>query len=383
MQPLSRVSTLGTVYSAQQVGAALIAPSREERWRFELLDSSGRLVDDISTFVDYAATPEISYDTGFAVKRQIHLRVHADVGINALKQLVRPHYQMLMADGGWIDWPLGTFTLTPPEKEIRPGASWWSLTGYDMSQQLVDAAFTSSYGVNAGTSYASAIAGVINSYGGSYQYQILIPDNGKTLPASIGWDAGQSRLQAVNDLLAAISYYSLWVGELGQLRSMPFSDLMTQLPSFTYDATRTGSVRVPMVERGDLSMVFNQFLVIVEDPRRESFNVYYENNNVDSPVSVRNWRPKMMPPIRDSRIVDAEAALARAKQEARQASRVYTPLTLDTLPWPLGQDNDVYGLVYKTNDEQLVNRSYSELSWTHRCKSGMSGTHEWLRNVAA
>jgi hypothetical protein len=382
MQALGRPSTLGTAYTAAQVTAQINANTGTERWVFDRLDSSGRYLSDLTPLVDYDHPPEISHDSAAAVKRTFKITLRGDAVFTPLLELIRPHYQLLMPDGGYIDFPLGTFLILPPSKQIQKGLTWRQMNGADLGQLLVDGAFTTSYGVPSGTPVLQAINSIAQSYGGATPIGVDIPDPGIIIPANLSWPPGDTRLKAINDLLAAINYVEAWFDELGVMRSSPIPDYTTIVPSYTFDATSGAIVKAPLLETIDISKAYNQVSVLVEDPRRTPFAVLYQNNLPDSPVSVPNWHPKLKL-IRDSRITGVLQAYLRAQTEAQKAARIFDIVTMETWPWALSQNLDVYTLTYQTQEDGLVSANYIETKWTHRCKHGLSTTHTIDRVVPA
>ena len=212
---------------------------------------------------------------------------------------------------------------------------------------------------------------------------VVIPDPGIVLPAAIGWQYGESPLKAINDLLAALNYFSAALDESGTLRSRPIPDWNQAVPTFTFDATQgAATVAAPINMRPDFSRAFNVAVVVIEDPRRPALSMTVVNMRGDSPISVPNWHSKTQV-IRDSRVVDAPTAYAVGLSAIQEAARIYNPLIVDTLPWPGSQDNDIYRLVYSNPDEGTVAANYVETRWTHRCAAGAKTTHTLTRIVPA
>lgn len=410
MQPLGKTSTKGTAYTASQVVAMMVNPAVVERWVVDRLDQHGNTLADISSFVDAAAMTKtgaikgnqfapvsgqrttssvmsIEHDSTRAVKRTLNMRCMANVTLSPLQDMLRIHYQLQAPDGGWLDWALGTFLLQIPDKEINPGFSWLQVKGTDVTQLLVDAAAPITWTVGAGISYLAAIQSVINSYGGGYQFQIQIPDPGLTLPATRSWKAGTSRLSIVNDLLAAVNYEDLWADEWGTLRSQSIPIWNLELPGYTFDSTSAlNNLGYPIKEVVDLSNAYNQILVVGADPRtalfrgqpifnyKVFFDFLYENDDPSSPISTKNWHPKLLK-IDDSSIPNNAVAAQRAKVEAQKAALIYSTITLNSLPWPVSQNLDVYGLNISTPDEGLRQGKYLELGWTMACATGGATSH--------
>lgn len=390
MQPLARTSLLdpgtgrgGTAYGTAQVATALLTPGQQEKWIVERVSQDGAgVLQDLSALV-VGSGAVVEHDTSRAVRRTCHVSLRGDAVLQPWQDLLRIHHQVRALDGGWLDFSMGLFVLLPPRKNISPSETILDIDGADLSQLLVDAPFLQSFGAAAGANYIGVIGSIAASYGGVTPIPVSIPDFGLKLPAALSWDAGTTRLKAVNDLLQAINYFPAWIDETGTLRSSPIPDWNTVQPAFVFDTTQGQSnVKAHLHEDPDPSLAFNIATVEVADHRRgyPPFSVSYANTSPLSRVSTVNWHPKGVV-IKDSKITDVATALARARAEVQAGARVYSPLTLPTLPWSVGQDNDVYGVNFQTKDELLTSFNYVEARWSHVCKAGASTTHVLNRLV--
>lgn len=410
MQSLAQYSTKGTYYSEAQVAGFLSRDGSVEQWIVDRHNMQGQFLQDISNYVDAGtmtnmstingnqmapvsgqrtstSVATITHDALQSVKRGLSMRLEGNVTLNPLQDLIRFHYQIQVPDGGWLDWVLGTFILTIPDREINPGFSFIQCTGTDVLQLLVDAGVDTDWTISAGTGYINAVRNVIQTYGGNYKFDIQIPASNVSLPASRTWKAGTSRLQIVNDLLETINYTDLWADELGVVRSRPIPTWANLTPSYTWDGTGVQStIGYPAKLKTDLTNAYNQILIVGADPRvatyngssifnyKTFFNYVYTNNDPSSPISTANWHPKLKT-VNDSSIPNAAMAAQRAKTLAQQYALVYNQWTLNTLPWPVSQDYDVYQVIMDTPDEGLINAKFLEIGWTHQCTTGGATAH--------
>lgn len=380
MHNLNRFSVNGTggPYTSTQVLNQLTAPSRPEFWRFDRLNYAGLYQSDLTPFVDRSTNvAQVDHDTTKDVKRSLQINIRGDSGLVNLSDLVRAVYLMPMPDGGMVQFSLGTFTFMPNEDDVFPGVTWRQFQMADPGQLLVDGTFLTAYTVSAGVSYATAIKGIISDLKSPTPLQVsIIPDRGQTLPAALSWDAGVSRLKAINDLLEAINYYPAWWNDL-ILTSVPIPDFATVTTTVTMDATQVGSpIRLPHRRKPDMTKVFNQCLVRVEDPRRTppTFG-FYQNINPASPVSVKRWHAKVFTET-NPKMADQATADARAKYLVQLAAMMYQPAEVDTIAWPISQDSDIYRIIYVSADDKQQNNLFLETRWTMRCAPGEITTHE-------
>ena len=210
MQPFGpQTSSLGTTYTGAQVQAMITGRSARERWVWDRLDRYGYFQGDLTPFVAESGmapsaqphlqqaigftrssstmgtvqVPSITHDTTRAVHRSAQLDVRGDAPVNWVSDLIRPHYQILSPDGGWIDFPQGVFLATNPSKDITDAVTWHHMQMADQGQILSDASFQTQYTVAAGTNYVAAIRSlvsglVLNNPNGTGPWMI-IPDPGK------------------------------------------------------------------------------------------------------------------------------------------------------------------------------------------------------------
>lgn len=387
MQALARPSTNGTggPYTAAQVFAQIMAPARAEGWAYDRLRADGSRYPlgnggDLTPYVDRSAPPEIEHDTTRDVHRTLKLTLRGDAPLILLSDLIQVRYLLPMPDGGQAEFNLGVFTILPQGDRISPGVTWRQLQCADVGQLLIDGGFTTTFAAATGVGYVTAARSILSGLGGNTPLTLDIPAptnaNGtsKTLPAPLSWDAGSTRLGALNDLMNAINYFPVWMDGL-TIRSSAIPDWSTVTPNATFDTTSGASIwRVPAQRKPDLSNVYNQVLLKVEDPRRTAFAVSAQNNDPASPVSVGRWHPKLAT-IQDSSVTDAATAQARAKTFLQQSAWRWTPYTWDSLAWPASQDHDVYRIVYRAKDEGgLVDSLYVETGWLMRCAPGEAMT---------
>lgn len=383
MQPLAQSSAngVGGPYSATQVQAALSAPVSAPTWRYDRLNAAAQWLSDLTPYVDLAASNAVAHDTTRDVRRTLQVTFRGDATVDTLNDLIRVRYQLPMADGGLLEFSLGTFVCLPPQDSIWPGVTWRQMTAADPSQLLVDGGFLTSFSASQGMSYVDAIAEVIASLGSRTPMQVLIPDPGKVLPQTLVWEAGTTRWKAVGDLLSAINYFPGWWDDL-TLRSAPIPDWNTVTPAATFDLVAQPVARMPVTRAPDVTNVYNQALVKVEDSRQNAFVGTYVNTNPASPTSVERWHAKLIVES-NSQMADQGAADARARSLVQSSSRIVLPYTVDTLPWPASQDHDVYRVIWSTAMEPLTGLLYVETAWVHNCAVGQPTTHTLVALIPA
>jgi hypothetical protein len=272
-----------------------------------------------------------------------------------------------------------------PESQITPIRSYRKIKGYDLTQILADNKFAQGYAVQQGTNCVSGVQSLVASGSASFPLTVQIPDTGSVMGGTLGWAAGDSYLAAVNQLLDAMTYQSVAADENGILTSQPFPDYNLVSPAYSFDTTTGGSlVKSPLNAAIDMSAAINACRAVADDPRtgNPAFTAYVENNDPASLVSIPNWHTKLLY-VRDSKLVDQNSVNARARLEVQKGAWVFRTIPVSTIPWPFGQDQDIYAMTYSTTDEGTNESNYLELGWTHTCKTGVPTVHSWRQIVTA
>ncbi|MCL2393043.1 MAG: hypothetical protein FWC87_00020 [Acidimicrobiaceae bacterium] len=374
-------------YTDQQVLDRLLrAPTAAERWTFELMDSTARVIGDLTPYVTYGNST-LQIDTTRDVVASLAVTLLGNP-IDDMNSLIRPRYQLQMPDGGWIDFMLGLYNVLPAGRTINRGHTTTQVNCADSGQLLADAGIQYSMGIGKGQSYVQAITSVVETYGGRTPIEVEIPDSGKRLPAALSWNAGASRISIINDLLNAMNYYGAWFDERGHMRSGPIPDFETARPSAHFDSATDSIVYQTVTTTPDFSNVYNQFLLTCDHPQQSvesnatsagtGFFAYYENRNPASPISVPRWHPKLKQ-WSDSTICDQATAYAACLTAAQVCERIFEPITFSTPAWPLSHCNDIYTLHILAEDEPDTDYRYIETGWSMALGTGQQTTHTFER----
>jgi hypothetical protein len=379
-------SSGGTAYSAQEV-YDLMLRSGQESFTFDWLDQNLNYKGDLSSYVTMESVPQLSYDATAAVKRSLRFQtLGMPAGLNPLTDLVRPHYRLAAPDGGWLDWALGTLTLNPPRKTIAEGYSLYDWTAADLADLLVQDEFLDSFSVPGGTAVIDAVKALLASMRPPIATLIIGGQRPLVLRDSLSWDAGKSKLEAINDLLEAVSLRPAWFDEWGNLCSQEIPNYNLEVAPITWNASVGLSpvLSNPLSEDPDMSSVINICKVIGTDPRLNiPIVAVYENSRPDSPVSTSRLQRRRVKVIQDSKIADQASAQIRAMAEVQAGARIYGKFSLETLHWPAWQDYDLLHLIYSSSGEGVQDWNYLVLGWSMQMVPGGTTSHTLQRIVNA
>lgn len=214
--------------------------------------------------------------------------------------------------------------------------------------------------------------------GGRNGLALLLTDNTATMPAAMEWEPGTTKLQALNDMLAAINYESGWFDENGMFRARPYILPTLRGSEFKY-ATDASSVITGDVDQTlDIFKIPNKWVLTVSEPDRSVITSTYVNSNPTSPTSTISRGRTIVSVQKEQTAVDQATLDARAARLAFEASQVYEEITFKTGMMPMHSNNDVYTLHI---DGLSVDNKYLETSWSMDLNPGSDMTHTVRRIV--
>lgn len=210
---------------------------RVTSYRWEVLAHDGgtdHLVGYLDGVVEGSAS--LSWASNAAVKGSGNLHVtdldEAAPGLLTIREvsLTSARLRPVLVIDGLPEIPLGVYLFSAAPED-------WTATGRTVKGELLDRATVldqdavdESYTVDASTPILSAVAAVIASAGESIDVDATVT----TTPASpMVWPVGTTKLQIVNDLLAALNYNSLWVDGVGRFQATPY--VVPARRSMTYE----------------------------------------------------------------------------------------------------------------------------------------------------
>lgn len=201
---------------------------RVTSYRWEVLHHNTTTgVDTLAGTLDGVVEPsaQLSWSLYNAVKGTGSLKVNdlpaaksgllriGDVALAAAR--IRP---VLVIDG-LPEIPLGVYLFSAAPEDWSGAGRVYGLELLDRCTVLDQDEIEVSYTVAAGTVILSAVASVIASAGEAISVNAAVTT---ATSSAMVWPAGTSKLQIVNDLLAAMNYNALWVDGVGNFRATPY-----------------------------------------------------------------------------------------------------------------------------------------------------------------
>jgi hypothetical protein len=363
-----------------ELRAALVAPTRRWEFQYEVLAPD----DEVKGYVEVESARVQNNDLADDVKRTGEFVVLPnDVSINYLKDRLRVYASLLLPDGTWKSWVLGTFLMSTTSGKRGYVGRPTAVTGYDEALVLHEDRIASRYHVAGGVNYRTAINTILTDAGFT---QKAIEATSLTLPGKgEEWKPGTSRLQIVNDLLDAIGYRSLVFDPCGVPTSGEWQSPKQTSPVWTYAVDAESVLRTEPETNIDLHGVPNRWVAFVSEPDRPLLRSVVTNNDPASPTStVSRGRtitevlnaPSKMPKkhkkeTRKHHRHASQAVLdAYVARVAERAQNTYEQVSFDTGLMPFHMSGDVFLLNWGEG-----NVRYRETEWSMDLTAGGTMTH--------
>lgn len=249
---------------------------RVERFRVELLTKAEDSLGDL----DGVSGGSLSWDASADLPAGGNLTlVERGQTINYSSDRVRVWWEV----DGVESWPLGVYVLAAPTTNYTGADATRSVALIDKLTVIRDSKLVRTLQVAKGANIvAAAVARLVNIG----ETRIAATESTKTLTNAMTWDPGTSRLQVVNDLLAAAGYANLWVDATGLLRIEPYVDPSERPIAFTFEEGES-SIHSPNWEY-ELGLWEASNTVIMTSQPTESGSVFLASvvdENPSSPTS--------------------------------------------------------------------------------------------------
>jgi len=305
-------------------------------------------VDDVSIFSAYIDddTAELLYKTGLQTGR--------------------------FGTENYVEWPQGVFVLSSPTRQTTDsGQVVRDVDAYDQLVVFRDDLVDERTVAAAGDAYTTVVGTLLGSVNKS------ITPSSKTIPVTMEWDVGTSKLQIINDLIAAINYEALFFDEEGTAIVRPYKSPTEKPSTYTY-ATDEVSVITPGASQTlDLYSVANKWVLVVSDPER-MLSSSYTNSNPSSPTSTVSRGRTIVDFRTEQDAADQDSLDAKVLRLAFEASQVYEAIDFSTAIMPIHGHSDVYDVVH---DDLALSAKYNERKWSLPLKEGATMTHTARRMV--
>lgn len=216
----------------------------------------------------------------------------------------------------------------------------------------------------------------ISSLLGAVQ-QNLTPSD-RVIPTPKEWDPGTSKLEIINDLLAAINYESLSFDEDGRAVVRPYVTPQDRAEEYVY-ADDEVSVMVPEATQDlDLFDIPNRWILTVSDADRDAIRAMFTNRDPASPTSTVRRGRTITEFVTETDASDRSTLVEKAIRLAFEASKVFESVEFETALMPIHSGNDAYRI---RRDPLAVDAKYVEHTWEMPLEAGAAMKHSARRVV--
>lgn len=342
--------------------------SRKIKFRYDLLNKDEVKIGELYNVESGEVTMNSLSEN---IKRTARFKVKDDKNVDWLNDRIQPIFMLEMPDSVWLEWPLGIFLLSSPNRQEKNRLIYREIEAYDGLQVLMDDKIDYRLYIAAGTKYISAVTSILSSAGIT---KINLEPCDDVLAVDREWNIGTGKLKIINELLKDINYTQIWVDERGYYTASEYTTPQERSPEYVYKDDSMSVICPGVEEVLDLSKVPNKFIVVVSNAETAPLTSIYINQNPESPVSTVSRGRVIANDVVNVDFISSQAALDEyAKRFAFNATQVYGLTKFDTAVMPMHSFDDVIQIEY---GPLQINSKYSETSWTMPLKAGGKMKHE-------
>lgn len=122
--------------------------------------------------------------------------------------------------GTGVEWPLGVFVLATPRHQFADGSETLTIELLGKLAVIDEDKVTQSYAVTENANIINTVRDLIQSTG---ETRISLTESAAVVKSPMVWEAGTSKLRIINDLLAAVGYWSLHTDGAGNFIVAPYT----------------------------------------------------------------------------------------------------------------------------------------------------------------
>lgn len=295
--------------------------------------------------------------------------------IDWLNDRVQPFF-MLNTGKEWMEWPLGIFLISSPNRKVGNSNIYRDVECYDASLILLEDKFDTRYRILANTNYVEAITQIINGAG---IWKTNIPAMAGNVKTDKEFEIGTSRLDAVNELLGEINYTSIWVDETGYFVSSPYVLPTNRVIEYEYRNNEMSVILADTAtEEIDLFSVANKWVIVASNPETEPMVSRYTNDNASSPTSTINRKRNIVDYREVDDMLDQATLNDYTQRIAYETSQVYGKFIFDTAVMP---QHTYMDCLYCEHDKLGVSNKYIETGWEMELAAGGKMRHNARRVI--
>ncbi len=355
-------------YTWDQV-LAMMKQSRTVTYGFDILDKNDIAIGEV-----HSPDCKIFNNIDASIQRSCSLTIMEDKDIDFTSERLRP-YMKLKTPNGMLTYPLGIFLMSSPQRRAEGGAIRRSVECYDKMQILNDDRFDTRYTVAKNTAYTAAVSNIIQSAGIT---QVSIVQSALETATDIEFPIGTSKLQACNELLAAINYYPLYADSFGMVRSRQYEIPDGRSIDAFYATDKASIIQPGAQEELDIFGAPNKIVRYLENAEREMLISSITNDDPNSKLSTVS-RGRVITDIAAVSDIADQSSLDAYVARVMAENKVYEKIAFQSLNMPNHEYSDC---LYVDNTEIDIAGKYIETAWEMELWTGGKMKHKCRKAVS-
>jgi len=319
----------------------------------------------------YRAT--VTFNEDRLYKRDMRVEVVNPDTIEPLVDYLLAELFITDADGRQATLPLGHFLVTERDitttKTMRTGV----LQAQEGTRALGDAVMPVWVRMLAGSDPGATARQWLGIYGIPPD-MIDIPNAGMVTTSELRWDAGETWLTVLNDILSAGNMYHVWCTGDGRFRSRKYEDIAQATPVAHYGSHSGAYIVPPVQEEPDFGRLRNRIIVRKISPTEDPIVGKAEVTDPSSPVHPLRLAARrnstypvwLAETIDDPNVADQAAAEARAQALLSEGASYYMPLTIQTLADDVLDGHQTVSLDLRHDTETYYTGNWRQRTWELR-----------------
>lgn len=357
-------------YSHDTVLKVLVS-DRTVNFRYELLDKNEIKLKDlesVSGSIRFDSSQEIMGTASFVIKEI------GDVDLRTVDLRIRPFFRLKVATG-WLEYPLGTYIMSSPERSRQGTGVSQQVDCYDYSTILKEDKITTRLFITSGTNYVTQVRSIITAAGikkTNIETSIL------TVSTPLEFEIGTSKLDIINSLLTAINYEPLHFDNRGYAVSRRYIEPLNRQTEQAYQTNDRSIIKNGAKQSVDTYNVPNIFVRYTNNPDGAELRSQYINDSVISPISTVNRGRNVVNIESVNDIADQTTLNDLVRRIAIEKSQTYDAITLPTALMPHHSYRDC---IFVGEDGLGVGNKYIEYAWEMNLSVGGTMVHTLKRVV--
>lgn len=347
----------------------ILKSNRSVKYKFELLDKNEISIKEISATgsINFNSTVDIMGSATFEVnERELD-------NIDLVNARIKP-YMSVLTRTGYVDYPLGLYLISAPNRVSDGISITRSLECFDKSVILDEDKFVTRYFIAKGQTYTNVINTLLES---AKIFNHEITPSLLTANVDIEFEIGTSKLEAINTLLKSINYTPIWFDSRGYARSSVYVSPSMRNYEYSYITDNESITFTGVNQNVDTLNVPNVIIRYTNNPEGEYLYYKYINDNPSNKLSIISRGRNVVDCSTVSDIAN-QSTLEQYVKRLVDESALYETISFNTAIMPHHDFNNCLNVV---NDELQIDGNYIEYDWTIELAIGGKMNHKCKRMV--